>query len=327
MTILRFFLKNTMRGQTPGVRISGAVGFCILRGLAAVCVCLALVACESRAAESAAARSREAAGGAAAPRRAVSNSWLECALRDLAPEAPAPLRVCPPGMCPGHFDLRPGMVKELRRSELFLLFDFQQAMGGKLEGLSSSGLKVVPVSAPEGLCVPSSYLSGLEAVSEALIAASPARREAVEAALARARERLARLEAELQGAMDASGLRGAKVVTSGHQAVFCRWLGLEVIGGYSGPETLSPARLEALFEEGRESGVRFVIANAQENAQMGEVLAARLEAPLVMFSNFPAMTEAESTFDSLARGNVARLLAAAAASAPGAETAAPVGRK
>ncbi|MBN1515682.1 zinc ABC transporter substrate-binding protein [Candidatus Sumerlaeota bacterium] len=241
---------------------------------------------------------------------AVSTSWLECCLRDLAGAELDLLRVCPPGTCPGHFDIRPGAAAELHSCRMLFLFDFQQSLGEKLQTFAPDEFDAVPVAIPGGLCVPSSYLQGCEAVQAALSKAYPENEAAYKTALDGVRERIARLEDEVQQQIQTAGLKGAKVMASGHQEKFCRWLGLEPVAMYSGPDTASPAQIEALLQKGKASGVQFVIANQQEGAQAGEALAHQLNAPLVVFSNFPSMSGGETTFDALVRANVANLLKA-----------------
>ena len=140
----------------------------------------------------------------------------------------------------------------------------------------------------------------------------PARRELYQGALDRTSARLASLEQEIQAKVDSAGLRGALVVASGHQAAFCRWLGLEPVAVFSGGDQTTPAALEELIRQGRDSSVRYVIANLQEGRQMGEALGRHLGAPLVTFSNFPSMNPDQNSFDALVRANVDALLAASA---------------
>ena len=242
---------------------------------------------------------------------AVTTSWLECCLRDLlGPEMPV-VRVCPPGSCPGHFDLSPGTLTDLQQCRALFLFDFQQAMGDKLTGLKEAGLKLAPIQAPQGLCVPASYLAGCQAVRDALAAAQPDTTHSLAAALERTRGRLAALEREVRGQVKVAGLESTKIVASGHQTEFCRWLGLTPVASYSGGDAATPAELEALIKQGKQACVRFVIANQQEGRQVGEALAWQLGAKLVVFSNFPRMNAGESSFDALVRGNLENLVAAA----------------
>ncbi len=231
-----------------------------------------------------------------------------CCLRDMQPEAGAPVRVCPPGTCPGHFDIRPGAVAELRDCRLLFLFDFQRSLGEKLGGLEPGRLKTVAIGAPEGMCIPAGYLAGCRAVHDALGAADPARRPQLAGALEAVRTRMAALETALHGQVREAGLDGAKVIASGHQAAFCRWLGLDPVATDSAAETAAPAPIEDLLARGKAARVRLVVANLQEGTGSGEALAGRLGVPVVVFSNFPSMNPGDATFDEMVRSNVANLI-------------------
>ena len=244
----------------------------------------------------------------ATPSYAVTTSWLECCLRNVAGEDANVVRLCPPGSCPGHFDLNPGALSDLRKCRMLFLFDFQKGLEEKVGGLPGSRLVVAPVKAPEGLCVPDSYLEGCRAVHDALVTAQPDKKAAFDFALERVRVRMADLDLILRKEVNASGASGVRAVTSGRQAAFCRWLGLDVVATYSGGEAASPVQLESLIKLGKKAEVRLVVANLQEGRQIGETIAGQLGARLVVFSNFPSMAENQSSFDALLRDNVAQLV-------------------
>lgn len=271
--------------------------------LSACCLLLLASGCRQQ-------HSSEAAPGV---KYAVTTSWLECCLSDVMDGKISVVRICPPGSCPGHFDVSPGTLTELKQCRALFLFDFQQTMGRQLTGAQAAGLKLMPIKAPQGLCVPASYLRSCEAVCAALTAARPESKTALAAALRRTHRRMERLEKDVHARIKTARLEHARVAVSGHQAEFCRWLGLEAVASYSGGEATTPAELESLIGKGKQAGVQFVIANLQEGRQVGEALAWQLGAKLVTFSNFPPIRDGESSFDALVVSNVDKLIMAASA--------------
>ena len=95
---------------------------------------------------------------------AVTNSYLQCVVRDLCGPEIRVLRLAPPGMCPGHFDIAPASVKALRRCRALLLFDFQHKVEATLARLKRDGLKTFQVTDASGLCVPTTYLAACRQV-------------------------------------------------------------------------------------------------------------------------------------------------------------------
>lgn len=241
------------------------------------------------------------------PAVAVTTSYLECAVRDLAGDDVPAVRLTPPGSCPGHFDVSPGTAGRLASCRALFRFDFQSGMDRKFASFTRRGMAIVPVEAPEGLCVPASYLAVCRSLAPGLVRALPGRRARIEASLARIADEMSALGEECRRRIAAAGLSGAPVVASGHQAVFCRFLGLDVVATYSGADEQRIAALGGLIEAAEASGVRLVVANLQEGAAEAEALSERLGAPVVVLSNFPEMSEEQDSFVELVRFNLSRL--------------------
>ncbi|MFW6107747.1 MAG: metal ABC transporter substrate-binding protein [bacterium] len=247
---------------------------------------------------------------------ATTTSYLECAVADLAGDQFRVARLLPPGSCPGHFDVSPSMLDKLADSDLLLRFQFQSTLDQKLHRFRDDGLRVVPVPSPEGLCLPASYRAVCRGVCRALCEVYPESALIYRERLARIEERMTALSQELKTTVEQQGLAGARVLASGHQAHFCRALGLDVVGTFTGREAAAIQELQACIRAGREADVRFVVANLQEGVQLADPLAQRLGAEVVVFSNFPSMEGAEKTFDALVRCNLDALRDAPGEPAP-----------
>lgn len=227
---------------------------------------------------------------------AVTNSWLESVLRDIYRGSEHPIeiiRLAEPGSCPGHFDLSPKDFKALERCHTLIRFDFQQSLDSKLTQLRKNGLRVLEIPAPHSFNIPSQYLDVCEMIHRDLNLPNPLDKSRIEY-LADFADEYAQRE-----------YKGTRVVSSGMQKAFCEYLGFEVIATYSGgAEAATPAMLESLIEQGRSANVTLVIANRQEGIQMAEALAVKLNARLVVLSNFPAMTSSEMSVVDLIKNNL-----------------------
>lgn len=238
------------------------------------------------------------------PEVAVTNSYLECVVRDLWGEEVGVLCLASPGMCPGHFDLAPGQVRQLRNGRLLLRFDFQQGVAERLVRLCESGLDVQSVTPPAGLCVPDTYFAVCRQVCQVLSQAYPEMADRFADRLGSIQGRLTALSLELRESLVASGIAGAVVLASNHQAEFARWLGLEPIATFVGSDTETIANLDHCLRQSAGRDVRFVIANRQEGAALAQAVADRCRARAVVFSNFPEVCEPGAGFDGLLRDNV-----------------------
>jgi len=247
----------------------------------------------------------------ALPRVGVTASYIECAVRDLAPEQFGIIRLLPPGGCPGHFDVTPRMIDSLRGSALLFRFDFQGSLDAKLERMRAAGLEVVAVSPGGGLSIPETYETTCKVVCEALSARWPARASAFASRLASVRRRLGELRDRCREQIAAAGLKGTKALCSGHQEAFCRWLGLDVAGTFPRGEDSRISEYANCIETGRKHRVTTIVANQQEGTRVAEKLSKQLGVRLVVFSNFPSMAEDQTTFDQLCWANVEALVGAA----------------
>ena len=244
-----------------------------------------------------------------APSIAVTTSYLECAARDIMGNDVNIVRLVPPGICPGHFDIAPGIIKELKNCKVLLRFDFQNGMDEKVRAIAPKTLTILAIPAPAGLCIPESYLQVLEISHKGLCATFPEQIVTYDDNLKNAQTLIKALEIDSKKRIRETSLDSVKVIASGHQSFFSKWLGLDVVAEYSGADSTSPLALQTLLDNKTNSEVRFVIANLQEGGQMGNAIASRLGVPLVVFSNFPSMTPDEHDYFSLFRNNLNKLLA------------------
>jgi len=242
---------------------------------------------------------------------AATNSYLEAAVRDVLGEDRPVLRLSGPGMCPGHFDVRPSQIEALRGCRLLLRFDFQKSMDSKLAKLRGDGFSIVEVCPTGGLCEPSTYVATCRQVAQALASRDLADRSLADARLAEITRRVGRTASRCRSRISAAGLAGAPVVASRHQEAFCRWLGLEVVGSYRGADVESPKQLSQVVRAAKGAGAKLVIANLPEGTRSAETIAAHLGGAVVVFDNFPAVSAGRMSFDGLVATNVARLVEAA----------------
>jgi len=254
---------------------------------------------------------REGKASEGGPGIAVTNSYLECAVRDLWGEDVEVLCLAPPGMCPGHFDMSPGQVQQLKGCQLLLRFDFQQGTEEKLARLRAGGLDVRPIVPSGGLCVPDTYAGICRQVCQVLSHAYPERAARLMDRLKAVEERLTALGAEVRTSLVDSGVAAAEVLVSNHQAQFARWLGLEPIAAFVGSDVETVAHIDHCLRQAAGRNVRFVIANRQEGIALAQALADRCGARAVVFGNFPEMREPGAGFDELLRDNVRSLCEAA----------------
>jgi len=238
---------------------------------------------------------------------AVSNPYLEAAVREVLCRDLPMVRMAGSSMCPGHFDMRPSQMSELARCGLLVRFDFQKALDERLDDRREKACQVAAVGAPGGLCVSDTYVSVCRQVAESLVRAGLLGRSEADARLAKLADRMALLRRYATRQMEAGRLAGRPVLASGHQADFCRWLGLRVVAEISSADNSRVLDLDQAVKRGAAAGVRLVVANEPEGRHAADAVADRLGAQVVVFANFPE-PDKQPAFDNLVRRNLAAVL-------------------
>lgn len=245
----------------------------------------------------------------AAPVVAAINSYLACAVCDLLGDDRLVLQLAGPQMCPGHFDIRPSQVEALRHCRVLLRMDFQESLDGKLSGAREEGLAIVGIRISGGLCEPESYLAACRQTADALVMAGLLERSASGKRLDEITARIHRKASLCRH--KAGALKNAPVLASVHQEAFCRWLGLKVVATFSAADTAAVGQVDHAIRQGEQARAKLVIANLPEGRRVADALAERLGAKVVVFGNFPALNDGQSSFDDLLEANVAALMGAA----------------
>lgn len=242
------------------------------------------------------------------PEVAVTTSYLEAVSRDLVGDALAVVRLAEPGTCPGHFDLRPSQVTELRQCRVLLRFDFQRPLETKLADHAGAGPRVAAISVPGGLGCPDNYLETCRQTSAHLVGSGLLSQAHADARLPAVAARLKALSAALTNRVREAGLGGCPVIASVHQRDFCEWLGLRVAATFRAADAAGIQEIEDAIGAGQAADVRLVIANLPEGRRTADALAGRLGSRVVVFGNFPALHEGTLSFDAMVRANVDALV-------------------
>lgn len=231
---------------------------------------------------------------------AASNSYLVAAMGELLGSDTKIYCMASPGMCPGHFDISPGLVKELRSAEILVRFDFQSSMDTQLKGLTDAGMRIESITPTGGLCVPDTYIDICTQLAEIL--SVPERK------LTETKNRITAHGQKLKAMVAENNYTALPVITSNHQAAFAEYLGLDVVGTFKGGDMETISAVQDLISKGRRANVKIIIANKQQGLGLANAIAERINADTAVFSNFPELEVAGSAFEDMLEKNVTSLL-------------------
>jgi zinc transport system substrate-binding protein len=244
----------------------------------------------------------------------AGSSLISNIIQDVAGDKMETRTLIPPGVCPGHYDVKPSDIEALANSKALFIHDYQEYftnVTGAIEAAENPDLTVTVINVTGNWMVPAVQAEAVGKIAQALGDLDPenaayyqqraADRE--QAILAKGEE----VESELQGA----GVEGVKVLCAEMQQGFVNWAGFNITATFGRPEDLSPADVDQLITEANQAGVVLIIDNLQSgSATLGTAIEQDIEAIPVTISNFPGGFENTETWEKAIDKNVDLLLEA-----------------
>jgi zinc transport system substrate-binding protein len=220
----------------------------------------------------------------------------------------------PPGVCPGHYDVKPSDIEALANSKALFIHDYQQSfqnINGAIEAAENHNLTIMAINVTGNWMVPQVQAEAVDKIAQALGEIDPENAAYYQEKAAERAHAILEKGEEVRNSLLGAGLGEVKVICADMQEGFVRWAGFDVVATYGRPEDLSPAQMEELITEAKEAGVALVIDNLQSGtATLGTAMEQDIEAIPVTISNFPGGLENTETWEKAIDKNVDLLLEA-----------------
>jgi ABC-type Zn uptake system ZnuABC Zn-binding protein ZnuA len=244
----------------------------------------------------------------------AGSSLISNIIQDVAGDKMETRTLIPPGVCPGHYDIKPGDIEALANSTALFIHDYQQSfqnIAGAIEAAENPDLIITVLNVTGNWMVPSVQAEAVDKIAQALGETDPENAAYYEGnATERAQVILTKGE-EVKNRLQEAGVEGVKVICAAMQEGFVRWAGFNVTATYGRPEDLTPLQMEELINKAREAGVALVIDNLQSGSTtLGAAMEHDIEAIPVTISNFPGGLENTETWEKAIDKNVDLLLEA-----------------
>jgi zinc transport system substrate-binding protein len=250
----------------------------------------------------------------------TGSSLITNIIQDVADGKMETRTLIPPGVCPGHYDIKPSDIEALANSKALFIHDYQANFQNVKEAIEAAENPVpisdyyrviVAINVTGNWMVPQVQAEAVDKIAQDLgwIDLENAAYYQ-ERAAERAQAILAKGE-EVRDILLGAGLEGVKVICADMQEGFVKWAGFDVVATYGRPEDLSVAKVEELIVKAKEAGVALVIDNLQSGATAtGAAMAQDIGAIQVTISNFPGGFENTETWEKAIDKNVDLLLEA-----------------
>ena len=244
----------------------------------------------------------------------TGNSLIADVTQDLADGKLEVRNLIPPGMCPGHYDVKPSDVERLANSKALLIHNWQENMKnitGLVEAADNPDLIIKVIDVPDTPMVPGVQAQAIDKIAQALSEIDPENSTYYRQRGELRKQAVLTKGEEIQSRLKEAKVSEAKVICSDMQAGFVDWAGFDVVATYGRPEELSVAEVEQLVTEAKQAGVALVIDNLQSGATgSSEAIALDIGAMQVTISNFPGGFEDTETWEKAIDRNVDLLLEA-----------------
>ena len=244
----------------------------------------------------------------------TGSSLIADVTQDLAEGKLEVRNLIPPGMCPGHYDVKPSDVETLANSQAFLIHNWQQDKAnimGLIEAAQNPSLIIKVIDVPDASMVPNVQAETIDKIAQVLSEIDPGNSTYYRQRGELRKQAVLIKGEEIQGRLKEANVSEARAVCSAMQAGFVDWAGFNIVATYGRPEELSVAEVEQLVTEAKQAGVALVIDNLQSGATgSSEAIALDIGAIQVTISNFPGGFEDTETWEKTVDKNVDLLLEA-----------------
>ena len=220
----------------------------------------------------------------------------------------------PPGVCPGHYDVKPGDIVALANSKALFIHDYQENFENiteLIEAAENPDLIVTVINVTGNWMTPPVQAEAVDKIAQALGEIDPENAAYYEENAAERAQAILVKGEEVENTLLEAEVEQVKVICADMQKGFVEWAGFDVVAIYGRPEELSVADVEQLVTDAKQAGVALVIDNLQSGATAAsETMAQDIGAIQVTISNFPGGFENTETWEKTIDKNVDLLLEA-----------------
>jgi len=224
------------------------------------------------------------------------------------------VNIIPPAQCPGHFDAKPGDVQKLAGAAVFLMHGWQgeKFTDTLIASANNPNLTVHKIDIPGNWMTPPVYSEAVAQIADILSQVDAANSAYYQEQASKLKEIIEAKGAEIKNELAKEDLAGVNVFCAEQQAGFVKWVGLNLVGTFGRPDSLTPQVVKELVDKGKAAGVNLVINNLQSGQDAGTGLAEELGVKSIVLSNFPGGFDNTETWEKAIDRNIELILEATA---------------
>ncbi|KYH42843.1 MAG: periplasmic solute binding protein [Candidatus Bathyarchaeota archaeon B63] len=216
--------------------------------------------------------------------------------------------IIPSGVCPAHYDIRPGDVYAVSKASLVIYHGFEPWFEGLIAASGNVNVTRIKIGGPWHPYT--AALTYVRRIRDALVEALPEYSNYFNENAYRVSLEINATAEEIMENATTIGVSEVKVVCMLWQKGFVEWLGFNVIAAYKPPEKMSLSEILELTSKAEEEGAVLVIDNLPSGYKFGAKLAADIGAQHVILTNFPGAIPGTETYAKMIEYNARQLFEA-----------------
>ncbi|MDI6840778.1 MAG: metal ABC transporter substrate-binding protein [bacterium] len=212
----------------------------------------------------------------------ATTSLIGVILQEIGKEKVDVVTIVPSGMCPGHFDVKPGDIKDLQDAKVIMSHGYEEWIENLL---NSMNIVNKPLRIEGNWMVPEVHKIAAKEITKILTEISPENTNFYLDNLTDYEKLIDSFALEVSESTNT--FKGIKVICSEHQAEFLEWLGFNIITTYGRPEELTPKEILNIVNIGKKEQVDIVVDNLQSGGKGSREIANEISARYTVLTNFP----------------------------------------
>lgn len=210
----------------------------------------------------------------------------------------------PPGICPGHYEIKPGDIKKLCDGAILLYHGWEGFIGDISKSIAGSGAKIFKINVPGSWLIPDIQIKAAEKITEVLSSIEPERKKFFENNLKSYKEKMLQLDKKIKNFVLTSNLKDTKAICSVMQKDFLEYLGFDVVDCFQRDEEIDPGTIKRIIDNIKNHNIKIVVSNLQSGTSTGKMLAERTSITHVIISNFPGGLKNTKTIEDTVMTNL-----------------------
>lgn len=195
--------------------------------------------------------------------------------------------IMPPDSCPGHFDIRPGDVRNVSQAEVLFWHGFEKFVEELVRSGREKILRIETMGTEKSIILPEYYGECLQRIAQTLCELIPEDREYFRGNLSVHKKELEVLTEKIKEEAIEKEVANVNVACSRHLKGLLEWVGFNVVVWYGFSEEITLREMVQLVKESKEKNVELVVDNLQSGRKLGIPICQETGSQHLVLSFFP----------------------------------------